>query len=137
MSGETQGFRVKADDLLSVARAVQALADDISGTNGNVTGNVTEFQTGASKGHLVSALKSVFESINENSAYVEAYGWEEKGLNEKYTAITQQLQRLSTACRTTAEQYGAQDEYTQQAVNQVGPGPGPGNGPGQTSGEMT
>lgn len=130
---QADDFRIEPDDLLAVARQVEDLLDDISGNNGNVTGNQTEFVSGSDPSHLVAALSSVYPEIGQGSAYVEAYGWESKGLNEKYKSIVGQLERLAAACRSTAEGYGAADANTQQAATALDGSMS--GGPGGTTGQ--
>lgn len=128
----TKGFRVKPDDLLSVARQVQNLIDDIAGTYGNMTGNRKDFDSDTNGEHLKAAFTSVFDSVP--GGYFEAYDLELRGIQAKYDAIQEQLDRLQAACRSTAQQYGASDKYTQQSVNAVDPGPGPGPAPTEYNG---
>jgi hypothetical protein len=121
MGGETAGFRVKPDELLAVAQKIDDLLDDVAGNNGATTGNHKDFQMEASKENLSGALNTLFPESGVGSSFVQAYGHEYDGMNMKYTAMVGHLTELATACRSTAEQYGAEDEYTQTAINQVDP----------------
>jgi len=129
MAGETAGFRVKPDELLAVAQKVQDLLDDVAGNNGATTGNHKDFQTEATTDNLNNALNSLFPESPVGSAFVQAYGHEYDAMNQKYSAIVTHLTELTAACRTTAEQYGAEDEYTQTAINQIDPATGGGTPP--------
>ena len=120
--GETQGFRIKPDELLAVAQRVQALLDDVSGANGGVAGNFRTFQSEAQTTNVQNALNSLFPHMPPGAAYVEAYGLEYDGMSTKYQAIVGHLTELEAACRTTAEQYGASDERTRSDISQVDPG---------------
>lgn len=128
MSGETQGFVVDPEELLQVAQDVQALLDDVSGANGNIAGNASDFAMNAETSNVANALASLFPGNAPSSAYVEAYRYEYQGMQEKYNSIIAQLTELQGACRTVAEAYGTEDDVTRAGIDTIDPGPG-GNGP--------
>jgi uncharacterized protein YukE len=130
MTGETQGFVVKPEELLSVADSIADLYDEVSGQGGNISGSYQQFQRDGAPSHMSAAWASVFEGDNGDPIFTEAYEYQYNGMNAKYTAIMEQLQLLEQACRTTAQTYLDRDQDNTTNINQVDPGAGP-SGPSE------
>lgn len=117
----TKGFKVDPDALLSVAKQVENLLDDVTGDTG-YAGNLQRFIDEAKSDPLGASNKGGLGKLygDDNNIFRTSYDDVRTGVQKTYESMKTQLQNLATACRTTAEKYQHHDDQAKTDVSGSG-----------------
>jgi hypothetical protein len=117
----TKGFKVDPDALLDVAKQVDSLIDDVTGDTG-YSGNLKRFIDEAKSDALGNSSKGGLGELygDDNNIFRTSYDDVRTGVQKTYQAMQEQLKQLSSACRSTAQQYQHHDDQAKSDVSQPG-----------------